>query len=171
MPRAITKLVYQFDELSESAKEKARDWWRGGGFDEWWESIYEDAERVHIQIKGFDLDHPEIKGVLTIEPHLVADEIINEHGDQCETYKTATEFLEQRDKLIDEWPKDEDGEFEDEYELDSKLDDLEAEFLHDILEDYRIMLGKEWDYINSDEAIDEAIRINEYEFYEDGKRA
>lgn len=170
--REIVHKIYTFDELSDAAKEKARDWWRSLiGYDEWWESVYEDAERVHIQIKGFDLGRHEIKGVLTIEPHLVADEIQNEHGESCDTYKTAAEFLERRDKLIDEWPKDEHGEFEDEWKLDSALDDLEAEFTQSILEDYRIMLQKEWDYLNSDEQIDDAITANEYEFYEDGTRA
>ena len=169
--RQETKTVYMFDELSDDAKEKARDWWRESlGYDEWRESVYEDAERVHIEITGFDLDRAEISGRFTIEPHLVADEIQDDHGEECETYKTAGAYLKERDKLIDEWPRDEDGEFENEGDLDDRLDELDAEFLHDILEDYRIMLREELEYQESDENVDETIRANEYEFYEDGSR-
>lgn len=38
-----------------------------------------------------------------------------------------------------------------------------AEWIHDQLE-------REWDYQNSDEAVDEMLTINEYEFTEEGKR-
>jgi hypothetical protein len=171
MSRTITKTIYQFDELSDQAKEKARDWWRGLlCYDEWWQSVYEDAEQVHIEITSFDLDHHEIAGRFTIEPHLVADEIQNNHGEECETYKTAGAYLQDRDKLVDEWPRDDDGEFENEGDLDDRLDELDAEFLQSILEDYRIMLRKELEYQESAENVDEAIRANEYEFYEDGSR-
>ena len=50
MPRTevIERTVYQFSELSDQAKEAARDEYRRGGHlhHEWWDSIYEDAERV-----------------------------------------------------------------------------------------------------------------------------
>jgi hypothetical protein len=32
MPSSRTITIYQFDELSNEAKEKARDWWRRAGF-------------------------------------------------------------------------------------------------------------------------------------------
>lgn len=41
-----------------------------------------------------------------------------------------------------------------------KLDDLDNEFLHNLLEDYRIMLNKEYDYLTSCEAIVESIDAN-----------
>ena len=40
----ITRTLYYFDELSDSAQNTARDWYRSGGLDyEWWDSIYESA--------------------------------------------------------------------------------------------------------------------------------
>jgi hypothetical protein len=169
--RQETKTVYLFDELGDRAKEKARDWWRGSlCYDEWWQPVFEDAEQVHIEITSFDLYRCEIAGRFTIEPHLVADEIQDNHGEECETYKTAGAYLKDRDKLIDEWPRDDDGEFENEGDLDDRLDELDAEFLKNILEDYRIMLREELEYQESDENVDERIRINDYEFYEDGSR-
>ena len=44
MPRIVSKLVYDFDELNEPAKEKARAWYRNGALDfDWWEYVYDDA--------------------------------------------------------------------------------------------------------------------------------
>jgi hypothetical protein len=61
-------------------------------------------------------------------------------------------------------------EYEDYYDRNFQIDELEQAFLESLLEDYRIMYNKEVDYQNSDEAIIEAIRANEYEFTQDGKR-
>lgn len=44
MPRTIERTVFKFSELSDSAKETARDKYREGNqHDDWWEFIYEDA--------------------------------------------------------------------------------------------------------------------------------
>lgn len=40
----IVKTLYKFDELDESAKGRARDWFRAGALDHaWWDAVYEDA--------------------------------------------------------------------------------------------------------------------------------
>ena len=65
--------------------------------------------------------------------------------------------------------KDENGELVDEYKLDGELDDLDSEYLKSILEDYRIMLSKEYDYLTGKEAIVETILANDYEFSEKGE--
>ncbi|PLL10031.1 antitoxin of toxin-antitoxin stability system [Tabrizicola sp. TH137] len=47
MPELICTTVYQFSELSDAAKEKARSWYRElGPHDDWWDGVYEDFERV-----------------------------------------------------------------------------------------------------------------------------
>jgi hypothetical protein len=47
MPEVICTTVYQFRELSDAAKEKARSWYRElGSHDDWWDAVYEDFERV-----------------------------------------------------------------------------------------------------------------------------
>ena len=47
MPEIIETTVYRLDELSEEAKEKARAWYREGGFDhDWFEFVYDDFERI-----------------------------------------------------------------------------------------------------------------------------
>lgn len=57
MPVAVTHWLYQFDELSDAAKEKAREWYRSGQLDyDWWDSVYEDALRM-AEILGIEIDY------------------------------------------------------------------------------------------------------------------
>jgi len=57
MPRAITKYVYKFDELSESAKQKAIDDYRQDGIDyDWYDAVYEDARQIG-EILGIKIDN------------------------------------------------------------------------------------------------------------------
>lgn len=56
MPTTIETTVYTYDELSDDAKEKARDWYRGLGLDyDWWDGNYEDFNSVGA-ILGLDID-------------------------------------------------------------------------------------------------------------------
>ena len=55
MPTIIEKTVYKFEELNDTAKEKARSWWRDGSLDQdWYEAIYEDANTV-AKILGIEI--------------------------------------------------------------------------------------------------------------------
>lgn len=54
--KTIEISIYSFDELSDEAKERAREWYRDGALDyEWWDSIYEDFERI-CEILGIELN-------------------------------------------------------------------------------------------------------------------
>lgn len=173
MRECIVK-VYKFDELSDDAKEKARDWFREAAFgDEWWDAIYMDAENVGLKLTSFDLDrNRHAKGHFIAGAVECAHKIEKEHGDMCETFKTAKAFLKGRDEIVNTWPREvPGGDLEDVHELDYKLDDCEAEFLKSILEDYAMMLQEEADHQSSDEYVDEGITANDYEFTADGKRA
>ena len=47
MPDVIETTVYRLDELSDAAKDKARAWYREGGFDyDWYDSVYEDFQQI-----------------------------------------------------------------------------------------------------------------------------
>lgn len=180
--------IYQFSELSEEAKQNAIQEMSDINFMfDWWDTIYEDAKNVHIKITGFDIDRGSYcHGDFLTNAKDVAERIIKEHGDQCETHKTAQKFLDELQTLIydakqaweeyQEDTKDDDvvnyADFEDffYYKYQEDADQLEEDFQNDILEDYRIMLQKEYDYLSSDEAIIESIEANEYEFTENGKR-
>ncbi len=55
MPEVIETTVYRLDELSGEAKDKARAWYREGGFDyDWYDATYEDFQRI-AEILGLNL--------------------------------------------------------------------------------------------------------------------
>lgn len=60
MPRTATKLVYQFHELSDAAKEKAREWYRSCDDGFWQESVYEDADTC-AKLIGIDMARKDVR--------------------------------------------------------------------------------------------------------------
>ena len=172
----VTKItVYPFAELSEDAKENAiAELWDINAYPEWWESIYEDAAQVKLKLTEFELDRGSYcRGEFIEYAKDTADAIIENHGENCETRGTAEEFIVDSAKLYMKYPVklDDDGDDENETARDDKQEDLDGEFLKSILEDYRIILQKEYEYLSSEEAIIETIKANEYEFTADGKLA
>lgn len=172
--RTIQTTLYKFNELSEQAKRKAIESMSDINVDfDWWESTYDDARRIGLKIEGFDVDRY-VQGHFIESAEACADLILNEHGETCETYKTAKQYLTDRDALVEKYSdginKDKVTE-ENEYDFDSECDELDSDFLKSLLEDYRIILRNEIEYRQSEEAIQETIEANEYEFLEDGTRA
>ena len=88
--------------------------------------------------------------------------ILENHGEVCETYATAKEYQAKLKHF------NEDDEDETSVEYDA-LQETKDEFLQALLEDYRMLLQKEYEYQTSEEAIIDTIKANEYEFTEDGK--
>lgn len=170
MPAEKTILIYQFSELDEKARERARNKVRETASDwEWWDSIYDDAKNVHLKITSFNLDRSRhAKGEFLQAAPDTADAIIKDHGETSDTYKLAKEFLGARDRIIDCAARDENGDFESELELDDALDELENEFKRALLEEYSVMLQNESEHMSTDEYIDDTIEANAYEFLETG---
>ena len=55
MPTIVEVKLYKYDELSEKAKEKAREWWkRASEHDEFWDSTYDDFKEIAARM-GFDI--------------------------------------------------------------------------------------------------------------------
>lgn len=159
--------LYKFAELSEEAKQNAieRLYDINLNFD-WWDGIYDDAERIGLKITGFDLDrNRHATGEFIFEPKDVIEAILSSHGENCGTYKTALEFKERLFQLIEK-----ESELEDrDYDLEGEISDLENEFLKSLLEDYSIMLQHETEYLVSETSIIETIEANDYDFTEDGE--
>lgn len=151
--------VYTFNELNDNAQQKAIEKIAEFQTDyEWWDSVYEDAKTIGLKITEFELDRGSYaKGEFINNAKEVAESILENHGESCETYKTAQIYLNEYKKLI----PDENGE------VDSE--DIDNEFKRSLLEDYRIMLQHEYEYLNSEESIKETIEANNYQFTEDGK--
>lgn len=169
--KTIETTVYEFSELSDTAKEKARDWYRNGALDyEWWESMYDDAANIGLRIKSFDLDrNRHATGEFIETAYFCAQRILNEHGKDCETFKTATAYLKEHSQIKNVHC---DPDFENGLTAvgEDAIEECDSEFLKSILEDYSILLQHEYEYLLSDESVDESIVANGYTFTETGKR-
>lgn len=170
----VTINIYKFNELSEDAKKNAVNRLSDINVShEWWDGIYEDAKNIGLSITGFDLDrNRHATGIFERDLTNVADLIIENHGEDCDTYKLAKQFLTDRDELVAKYSDGVDTSVvseENEYDFDNECDDLEEEFKRAILEEYACMLQNEYEYQTEDEAIIETIESNDYDFTEDGK--
>ncbi len=168
-----TYKVYKFDELTDDQKEKALNNLRDINVDhDWWEFTYEDAATIGLRITSFDLDrNRHAKGEFMVfgGGEQCAGLIMAEHGQSTDTYALAKTYLADLAALHVKFPNHEDSDHDD---YDTYVDEsglLEEQFLTDLLEEYSIMLQKEYEYLCSDQAVTEAIRINDYDFTEDGK--
>lgn len=168
--------IYEFDELSDEAKEVARQWWRDAACsDDWWEGTYSDAALIGIKITEFDIDQGNyIEFDLEDGSFETARAIIKNHGKVCDTYKLSANYLKESDALYD--TRDamhEDDSTEEQittYEED-KIDEHRREYEGAIGEEYLTMLRGAYENYYSDEVVTENIVSNEYEFLEDGSRA
>lgn len=169
--RTIRTKVYQFSELSKAAQQKAIEVCSDYNVDyDWWQSTYEDAANIGLKITSFDLDrNRHAKGEFTLSANEVAQNILNNHGEGCDTYKTASTFMETWQPVFNEYMNEDSDNYESP-ESEQLLQNFEEDFLNDLLEDYSIMLQKECEYQQSEPAIKETIEANEYEFKADGTR-
>jgi hypothetical protein len=156
--------LYEFAELTPEIQQKVIENKYDINVDfEWWESIYEDAANIGLKITGFDIDRASYyKGQFINNATETAENIINEHGENCETYKTAKLFLEELNFLTLKYVNIEDCP-------ENEIEEIEDYFCNSILEDYRIILQNEYEYLTSEKAIIETIKANEYLFTIDGE--
>lgn len=150
--------TFNFEELTESAKDRALNQFRYVNVEcfDWYHSVYDDAQNIGIQITGFDLDRGSYCTGKFLSNHWsidVANKIMEEHGEDCETYKIAEKFLQDYYNLSE----------------DDEVSELDDEFLNNILEEYLTMLKNEFEYHTSDDAISEWIIGNDIVFDESGK--
>ena len=157
---------YQFDELPDDAKEKALMNLCDINVDyEWWDSVYEDAENIGLKLTGFDLDrNRHATGELIFEPLEVAKAILSDHGEMCDTYQLAKEFKAKYEPKYNKWY----NSVLTDYDLENDLDNMAEDFERSLVEEYSVILQKEYEYLTSEEAIIETIRANGYEFDEYG---
>lgn len=167
----IEQTIYSFSDLetNEQLKQKVLNKYSDINVDYgWWESTYTDAQDVGLEITGFDLDrNRHATGEFTLSANEVAQNILNEHGESCETYLTAFNFMQEWQPIFNDY-MDENSENYESYDSEQKLNELEDEFLKAILEDYVTILQKECEYLTSEKSILETLKINEYEFNENG---
>jgi hypothetical protein len=180
MPQVKSITVYTFDELSDNAKDRAIDSLRYNQVeDQWWDCTYGDAKEIGLQITSFDLDrNRHAKGRFIISAEFCANAIVASHGETCETYRTAAAYIADLKDLnttlskaehdLENNPNDVEAD-ETADKASEDIEDLASEFLQSILEDYSIMLQRECEYLQSDEAIIETIKCNDWTFTASGK--
>jgi hypothetical protein len=201
--------LYQFDELEERAKERARDWYRQGGFDyEWWDCTFDDVKECLGKI-GFSVNKIYFSGFSSqgdgacfegdwsarsvdstaLKEHAPADTTLHALADEAARiaaqYPQASASMAHRGRYYHSHSVDVDVDLsEDDSELEltpqqwkerdeAREPDVDAikELCRDAMDWIYRQLEKEYEYLTSDESVDETIRINEYEFDEDGNRA
>lgn len=188
MPRTetIVRTLFKFDELSEEAQEKViENNWDWNIDCDWWDSTYEDAASIGLEITAFDLGRRQsIDGKLT-EYFLDCCKLIRKnHGKDCDTFKTADIFLTDYIEAFKKWLAAKDREDMEDWELaytpkdwlfdfpsEDEAVEVENDFRKALLEDYHSILDREYDYQTSREAIVESIQCNEMEFTESGSPA
>lgn len=205
MPTTKEITVYNYDELSEKAKEKARNAWRESNLDyDWWDSVYEDAADV-ADILGIDLRQKRVtlgNGSWRTDPEIYFTGFYHQGSGSsyCATYRYAngavrkikayaprdtelhriamglqevqrrnfyrlrTEVRSHRDTRICVSVWDSHDEYRD---LGDSEDDITT-LLNDFNDWIFTQLEKEYEWLTSDEQVEESLRDSEYEFDEDG---
>jgi hypothetical protein len=194
--RKVTYTVYEYEELSEKAQERARDWYRETMFDyEWWDSVYYDAKAV-AALMGIEIDDISFSGFYsqgdgaqftgTYQYRKGSVQAVKEYAPQDETLHQIAEELYEIQKRnfygLTATVKSS-GRYNHEYCTDISVLDKDDEEVADhteaaliyTLRDYMRWiyrrLEEEYEHLQSDEQVAESIIVNEFEFTEDGEPA
>ena len=142
--RTIEVKVYQFNELNEQAKEKAKEAFRKSANKYWWKNTYQDMERMGLSMRKVFVINKIAKGCFVLPANEVAENILSYYLEQSNIYKIAEQFI--NNKLTDEL------------------------FLESLLIPYSNNLQKEYENTMDDLRIHEFFILAGYEFLEDGTR-
>ena len=184
MPVTRVITLYRFDELNEKAQELAINGLRGTSVDiDWWDSTYENAKLIGLEIQEFDVDRKTIKGKLNEYLLDVCRSIREKYGKDHRTSQTAAAYHKQYIAVFIEWhriqiqqadpsashwkPKDWLADFK----REDEAQEIEADFTEALLDNYLIILRDEYEYQTSKEHIVESIKANDYLFTELGELA
>lgn len=194
--RTIEKTVYQYDELSDEAKAKARDWYREDyPYWEWWDSVYDDAKRMGSLI-GIEIDQISFSGFWSQgdgacftgsysyakggakaikaeapndkELHRIADQL---QAVQRQNFYRLAASMSQRGHYSHSGCMSVDVEgSENRYRDIGGTDNDIYQLMRDFADWVYSRLEAEYEYLTSDEQVEESIRCNDYEFDENGER-
>ena len=218
--RTITKTAYQFDELPDRAKEKARDWYRGCIDTDDYGAVIEDAVRM-AELLGIEIDSrswENTAGYRGSSPCIYWSGFSSQGDGAC--FEGSYSYKKGAVKAIkaetsagsDEASKGDlkllriaqglqdlqrpafytltarmgrghnsnyyshsgtmavDVERSDERDVTEDQEETLTELMRDFADWIYSQLDQENDYLYSEENVDESIRANEYEFYENGER-
>lgn len=212
MPQVIATTVYHLNELPEGARDRARAWYREGGFDhDWYDAVYEDFQRI-AEILGIRLNTRTVRlvGGCTREApciwfsgfwsqgdgacwtgiysyrksssaelrayapndqtlHCIADTL--QAAQRQKFYQLRTNVTH-RGNYYHDYCMDiavtRDGPFS--QEIAGEAEAIIVRALRDLANWLYRQLEQEYDYLTSDEAVDETLIANGYIFTEEGCR-
>ena len=208
----IETTVYRLDERSDAAKDKARAWYRAGGFDyDWYDAVYEDfqqiAEILGVRFKtrtvrlmgGGSRQEPRIffsgfwsqgdgasfeclysyrkNATAEIRSYAPQDTILHGIADALQAVQRRN-FYQLRAEATHR------GRYHHEYcmaisverdsptwqDMTADAEEVVIEALRDLARWLYRQLEREYEYLTSDEAVDETIAANDYTFTETGRR-
>jgi len=180
--REITVKVYSFDELSEDAQERALNEFRGINVEDgdWYENVYYtirtaggliglEIGEIHFDTDSyciFDAHYRYVRGAVK-----AVQAEFSWADDLCKVAKDLQDLQKRHFYSLSCAVTE--GRSMNYYRCFRFGEDYECDDLGDILDDFahwaRILLRNEYEWLTSDEAIQEAIEANEYEFTEEGK--
>lgn len=183
----ITRTLYQFNELSDKAKQHAIEklYDINTGFD-WWEYVYDTIQKageclgIDYTIDGFDLDrgsHVALSGKYTYRKGWRATLRAEFGGDSLPELERIGAWLQDAQKCLfwTGYATLEPGRYGTRYSADADQGRRCLDGLVDGLREFEhwalTLLRREYDYLTSEEAITETIEANEYEFDENGNLA
>lgn len=154
----ITLNIYKISELSGKAQTYVLDKYREVMTDyQWWDFIYEDAQRLGLEISAFDIYYKTISIEYTDDAEDTANKILSEWGQGTDMYLLASTFLQEYTKLVTADEQDDDD-----------IKHIQDEFLRELGEEFLSILDKEYEWRTSDEAITEYLEDNQYMFTANG---
>ena len=212
MPEVIEITVYRLDELSDAAKDKARAWYREGGFDyDWYDAVYEDFQQI-TEILGIDFKTRTarlIGGGSRQKPCIFFSGFWSQGDGACfegsysyrkntsaaiRTYASqdstlhgiadALQAVQRRNFYQLRAEASQRGHYYHEHcmaisvtrdsptwqNMTADAEDVITEALRDLARWLYRQLEREYEYLTSDEAVDESIIANDYTFTGSGRR-
>lgn len=197
--RAQTVMLYQFNELSESAKEKAREWYRMNCLDyEWWDCTIAEYKEFGALL-GIEIDNIYFSGFYSQGDgacftgaysyrkgwkKALASETggdlyrklesigLGLQAEQEKYFYGISATVNHTDRYCHEYsvsvsvdPGEHiNGYWSDTTDMEENITDCLRDFMREIYS----TLESEYDYLTSDEAVDETIIANEWEFTSEG---
>jgi len=156
--RTIEKTIYKFDELSDSSKERAREWYRRGLEYPWWDGV-RDSLNAFCEEFGISVLDYSIGG----RGSFIRTDAENSHFRSLKLSQFDRDAMHSgicfdhalRYTFADEWKKSGDALASFKLALESFIGEVENDI----------------EYQYSDEAVEESIEANGWEFYENGSAA
>lgn len=192
--RTIELKLYNFEELDEKAKEKARDWFKKDGLEEY--QIEDITESFQYKLEQLGLPTEDVRwrlsccqgdgvafyGEVDIEEYLKKNKIKTKFkklffpdGDLTISIRIDKSYnchlYDHYNTMVLSWDEHLYGGYDNAYRnyiIDEFIEHLNSH-IKELSKDFEKSGYEQIDYYNSNEYVDKNIVINEYEFTEDGE--